>query len=45
VGKVPLKSNGDEVLSDEFLLKRNGHEAFNAEKKIVALKRLMLLQN
>jgi hypothetical protein len=29
VGKVTLKSNGDEVLSDEFLLKSNGDEALN----------------
>jgi hypothetical protein len=28
VNKVTLKSNGDEVLSDEFLLKSNGDEAF-----------------
>jgi hypothetical protein len=27
VGKVTLKSNGDEALSDEFLLKSNGNEA------------------
>jgi hypothetical protein len=27
VGKVTLKSNGDEVLSNEFLLKSNGDEA------------------
>jgi hypothetical protein len=27
VGKVNLKSNGDEALSDEFLLKSNGNEA------------------
>ncbi len=27
VGKATLKSNGDEALSDEFLLKRNGDEA------------------
>ncbi len=33
VGKVTLKSNSDEALSDEFLLKSNGNEAFNAEKK------------
>jgi hypothetical protein len=26
VGKVTFKSNGDEVLSDEFLLKSNGDE-------------------
>jgi hypothetical protein len=29
VGKVILKSNGDEALSDEFLLKSNGDEALN----------------
>ncbi len=29
VGKVTLKSNGDEALSDDFLLKSNGDEAFN----------------
>jgi hypothetical protein len=29
VGKVTLKSNGDEVLSDEFLLKSNDDEALN----------------
>jgi hypothetical protein len=29
VGKVNLKSNGDEALSDKFLLKSNGDEAFN----------------
>jgi hypothetical protein len=29
VGKVTLKSNGNEVLSDEFLLKNNGDEALN----------------
>jgi hypothetical protein len=33
VGKVTLKSNGDEALNDEFLLKNNGDEAFNAQKK------------
>jgi hypothetical protein len=30
VGKVTFKSNGDEALSDESLLKSNGDEAFNA---------------
>jgi hypothetical protein len=30
VGKVTLKSNRDEALSDEFLLKSNGKEALNA---------------
>jgi hypothetical protein len=29
VGKVTLKSNGDEALSDEFLLKSNVDEALN----------------
>jgi hypothetical protein len=29
VGKVTLKSTGDEALSDEFLLKSNGDEALN----------------
>jgi hypothetical protein len=29
VGKVTLKSTGDEELNDEFLLKSNGNEALN----------------
>jgi hypothetical protein len=29
VGKVTLKSNGDEALSDDFLLKSNGDEVLN----------------
>ncbi len=29
VGKVTLKSNGDEALSNEFLLKSNSDEALN----------------
>ncbi len=29
VGKVTLKSNGDEALSDEFLLKSNSGETLN----------------
>jgi hypothetical protein len=29
VGKVTLKSKGDEALSNEFLLKSNGDEALN----------------
>ncbi len=29
VGKVTLKSNGDEALSDESLKKSNGDEALN----------------
>jgi hypothetical protein len=44
-GQSYFKSNGNEALSNEFLLKSNGNEALNAEKKIVAMKRLMLLKN
>jgi hypothetical protein len=29
VGKVTIKSNGDEALNDEFLLTSNGDEALN----------------
>jgi hypothetical protein len=29
VGKVTFKSNNNEALSDEFLLKSNGDEALN----------------
>jgi hypothetical protein len=29
VGKVTLKSNGNEALNDEFLLKSNSDEALN----------------
>jgi hypothetical protein len=29
VGKVKSKSNGNEALSDEFLLESNGDEALN----------------
>jgi hypothetical protein len=29
MGKVTLKSNGDEALSIEFLLRSNGNEALN----------------
>jgi hypothetical protein len=29
VGKVTLKINGDEALSDESVLKSNGNEALN----------------
>jgi hypothetical protein len=29
VGKVTLKSNGDEALNAEFLLKSNGDDALN----------------
>jgi hypothetical protein len=40
VGKVTLKSNGDEALSDEFLLKSNGDEALNNvfPQKVLAIK-------
>jgi hypothetical protein len=31
VGKVTLKSNGDEALSDESIKKINGDETFNVE--------------
>jgi hypothetical protein len=31
VGKVTLKSNGDEALSDESLLKSNGEEALSED--------------
>jgi hypothetical protein len=44
VGKVTLKSNGDEALSDEFLLESNGDEALNDvfPKKLMATKCLTL---
>jgi hypothetical protein len=44
VGKVISKSNGDEVLSDEFVLKSNGDEALNDvfPQKVTVMKRLML---
>jgi hypothetical protein len=29
VGKVTLKTNSDDMLSDEFLVKSNGDEALN----------------
>ncbi len=47
VGKVTLKSNCDEALSDEFLLKSNGDEAFNDVflSKVTAMKRLTLRKN
>ncbi len=40
MGKVTLKSNGDEALSDEFLLKSNGDEALNNvfPQKVLAIK-------
>jgi hypothetical protein len=34
VGKVTLKSNGDEALNDVFSIKSNGDEAFNSKKKL-----------
>jgi hypothetical protein len=34
VGKVTLKSNGDEALNDVFSIKSNSDEAFNAQKKL-----------
>ncbi len=41
VGKVSLKTNNDEVLSDEFPLKSNGDEALNDDfpQKVMAVKR------
>jgi hypothetical protein len=47
VGKVTLKSNGDEALSDEFLFKSNGDEALIDVflYKLTAMKRLMLRRN
>ncbi len=39
LGKVTLKSNGDEALSDGFLSKSNSDDAFNTETKIVVMKR------
>ncbi len=43
-GKVTLKSNGDEALSNEFLLKRNANEALNDvfPQKVTAMKCLTL---
>jgi hypothetical protein len=47
VGKVTLKSNSNEMLSDEFLFKSNGNEALNNvfSIKVTAMKRLMLRKN
>jgi hypothetical protein len=47
VGKVTLKINCDEALSDEFLLKSNGNEAINNVflSKVSAMKRLTLRKN
>jgi hypothetical protein len=44
VGKVTLKSNGNEALSDESLLKSNGDEALNDDfsKKLTVMKHLTL---
>ncbi len=44
MGKVSLKSNGDEALSDEFLLESNGDEALNDvfPKKLMTMKCLTL---
>jgi hypothetical protein len=39
VGRVTLESNGDEALNDVFFFtKIYSDEAFNTEKKIVAMK-------
>ncbi len=47
MGKVTLKSNGDEALSDEFLLKSNSDESLNDvfAEKVTAVKRLTLIKN
>jgi hypothetical protein len=44
VGKVTLKSNADEALSDESLQKSNGDEALNDDfsSKLTTMKCLML---
>jgi hypothetical protein len=44
VGKVTLKSNSDEALSNEFLLKSNSDEALNNvfPQKVRVIKRLTL---
>jgi hypothetical protein len=44
VGKVALKSNGDEALSNEFILKSNGDEELNNvfPQKVTAMKHLTL---
>jgi hypothetical protein len=44
VGKVNFKNNGDEALSDEFLLKSNGEEALNDvfPETVTAMKHLMI---
>jgi hypothetical protein len=47
VGKVTLKSNGDEALSHESLLQSNGDEALNEDfpYKVTLMKHLMLGKN
>jgi hypothetical protein len=47
VGKVTLKSNGDEALGDESLQKSNGDEALNSDfpYKVMVMKRLTLNKN
>ncbi len=44
VGKVTLKINGDEALSDESVLKSNGDKALNGDfsYELTAMKRLTL---
>jgi hypothetical protein len=44
MGKVTLKSNGDNALSDESLSKSNGKETLNDDfpLKVTAMKRLAL---
>jgi hypothetical protein len=44
LGKVTIKSNGDEALSNKFLFKSNGDEALNNvfPQKVTVMKRLML---
>jgi hypothetical protein len=47
VGKVTLKSNGDEAFSDESLKKSDGDEALNDDfpHKVTAMKHLTLSKN
>ncbi len=47
MGKVTLKSNGDEALSDEFIFKSTGDEAFNEvfSINVTTMKRLTLRKN
>jgi hypothetical protein len=51
VGKVTLKSNGDEALSDEFLFKNNGDEALfwfslksNGDEAFNAQKKIIVMK-